>query len=111
MKYITRRRKGSKRRALRTFAPSRLGVRPFFDAALVATLSACFASAARAELPSIRFDRIVPLGAGAGTEVEVEVGGRDVEDVNALAFDHPGLKAELVKPNRFKITVAGDVPE
>jgi hypothetical protein len=69
------------------------------------------ASPARAELPSIRFDRIVPLGAGAGTAVEVEVGGRDVEDVSALYFDRPGLKAELLKPNRFKITVAGDVPE
>jgi hypothetical protein len=74
-------------------------------------LADCLKSAARAELPSIRFDRINPLGAGAGTSVEVEVIGRDVEDVNALRFDHPGLKAELVKPNHFKISVAGDVPE
>src|SRR5258708_21384144 len=52
---------------------------------------------ARAELPSIRFDRIAPLGAGAGTAVEVEVAGRDIEDVNSLLFDRPGLAAELVK--------------
>src|SRR5579872_1137835 len=41
-------------------------------------------NAARAELPSIRIDRISPLGAGAGTTVEVEVIGRDIEDVNTL---------------------------
>src|SRR5262245_30437170 len=69
------------------------------------------AESARADLPSIRFDRLKPLGAAAGATVEVEVAGRDMEDVNALRFDHPGLKAEFVKQNRFKITVAGDVPE
>ena len=66
---------------------------------------------AQAELPSIRFDRIAPLGAGAGTAVEVDVAGRDIEDVNSLLFDRPGLTAELVKPGRFKISVAADVPE
>ena len=65
----------------------------------------------RAELPSIRFDRMSPLGAGAGTAVEVDVAGRDIEDVNSLLFDRPGLAAELVKPGRFKIAVAADVPE
>ena len=76
-----------------------------------AALLIALAAPARAELPSIRFDRIQPLGAGAGTSPEVEVAGRDIEDVNALWFDHPGLKAELVKPAKFKITVAADVPE
>ena len=83
-------------------------------AGFVAGLLLCvcgFTATGRAELPSIRFDRIQPLGAGAGTAVEVEVAGRDTEDVNALRFDHPGFKAELVKPGRFKITVAPDVPE
>lgn len=64
-----------------------------------------------ADLPSIRFDRLKPLGAAAGSTVEVEINGRDIEDVNALRFDRPGLKAELVKANRFKITIAADVPE
>src|SRR4029077_15262787 len=68
-------------------------------------------TSARADLPAIRFDRLKPLGAVAGSSVEVDVAGRDIEDVNALRFDHPGLKAELVKPNRFKITIAADVPE
>src|SRR4029077_8566091 len=66
---------------------------------------------ARAVLPSIRFDRMAPLGAGAGTAVEVDIAGRDTEDVKALLFDRPGLAAELVKPGRFKISVAADVPE
>src|SRR5207237_9218388 len=55
--------------------------------------------------------RMAPLGAGAGTAVEVEVVGRDIEDVKALLFDRPGLTAELVKPGKFKISVAADVPE
>ncbi len=72
-------------------------------------LAAC--ATARAELPSIRFDRMQPLGTIVGGSIEVEIAGRDIEDVTALLFDHPGLKAELLKPNRFKITVAADTPE
>jgi hypothetical protein len=76
------------------------------------SLLVCFTiSAARAELPSIRFDRIFPLGAGVGTVVEVEVAGRDIEDVSSLLFDRQGLAAQLVKPGRFIISVAADVPE
>lgn len=67
-------------------------------------------SSALAELPSIRFDRLQPLGASAGTSVEVEVKGRDIEEVKSLRFDHPGLQAEWLKEGRFKLTIAGDVP-
>ena len=48
------------------------------------------AGSARAELPSIRFDRMMPLGAAAGSSVEVEIAGRDTDDVTRLLFDHPG---------------------
>jgi hypothetical protein len=89
----------------------RLCVRFFSVVTVIFAFAYGLASTANAELPSIRFDRLLPLGAGAGTSVEVEIVGRDVEDVDALRFDHPALKAELVKPNRFKITLAGDVPE
>jgi hypothetical protein len=65
---------------------------------------------ARADLPSIRFDRLTPLGAAAGSSVEVEVAGAEIDDVKSLLFDHPGVKAELVKDRRFRITVAADVP-
>lgn len=72
--------------------------------------ASCLTATLHAELPSIRFDRLQPLGMGAGTSLEVEAIGRDTEEVTALTFDHPGLSAEFVKPNRFKITVKADVP-
>jgi hypothetical protein len=69
-----------------------------------------FATAANAELPSPRLDRITPLGAAAGSSVEVEVAGADLEEAGSLLFDHPGIKAEHVKDRKFKVNVAADVP-
>src|SRR5262249_7980394 len=80
-------------------------------ASVVIVAAAGLAGAARGELPSIRFDRLHPLGTSARSAVEVEMGGRDIEDVNALWCDQPGFKAELLKAGRFKITAAPDVPE
>ncbi len=70
--------------------------------------SAC--GVANAELPLIRFDRLSPIGAAAGSTIEVEVLGGDIEEVKSLLFDHPGLKAEFVKERFFKVSVAADVP-
>lgn len=67
--------------------------------------------AIRAELPAIRFDRLTPLGAAAGSTVEVQTAGRDTEDLQALTFDHPGLTAEPLEGGRFKVSVAAEVPE
>lgn len=64
----------------------------------------------RAQLPLIRLDRVFPLGGAAGSEVVVDIAGKDLDDVKALHFDHPGLKAELLKPNQFKVTIAADTP-
>jgi len=64
----------------------------------------------RAELPSIRLDRIQPLGLGIGTNVEIEVIGRDFEEVKSLSFDHSGLSAEFIKPNHFKVSAKTDLP-
>ncbi|HEY3788083.1 MAG TPA: PPC domain-containing protein [Urbifossiella sp.] len=77
----------------------------------VAATLVLFASTARAELPSPRFDRLAPLGAAAGSTVEVEVAGADVEDAKTLLFDHPGIKATNIKDRKFKVAVAADVPE
>src|SRR5438270_2316762 len=77
-------------------------------ASLVALL--VFATAARADLPSPRFDRLTPLGAAAGSAVEVEVAGADVEDAATLLFDHSGITAAHVKDRRFKVTVGAKVP-
>src|SRR5579883_1967063 len=57
---------------------------------------------ARAELPQIRLDRIFPLGAEAGSEVTLEISGKDLDEAKSLHFDHPGFKAELTKPNEIK---------
>jgi hypothetical protein len=65
---------------------------------------------AAANLPFIGLDRIFPLGGAAGSQVVVDLYGRDLDDVRRLHFDDPGLKAELVKPNQFRVTIAAGVP-
>jgi hypothetical protein len=90
---------------------SRIG---FFAVALTAALHG---TAIRAELPSPRFDRISPLGAAAGSSVEVQVLGSDIDDLQSLVFDHPGITAkpldgkDLNKDRKFMVTVAANVPE
>ena len=84
-------------------------VPPRFSLTVLLTLG-LFPAASRADLPSIRFDRLTPLGAAAGSQVEVEITGADIEDVKSLMFDHPGLRAEFLKDRRFRVTVAPDVP-
>jgi hypothetical protein len=69
-----------------------------------------FCGQAVANLPFIGLDRIFPLGGAAGSQVVVDLYGRDLDDVQRLHFDDPGLKAELVKPNQFRITIAAGVP-
>jgi hypothetical protein len=65
---------------------------------------------ARADLPAVRFDRLTPLGGSAGTTVDLEIAGADLEGVETLLFDHPGLKATFVKARRFRLGIAADVP-
>ena len=82
-----------------------------FIAAMLAYLTGVVSIAtARAELPLIRFDRLSPIGAAAGSTMDVEILGGDIEEVKSLLFDHPGLKAEFVKERFFKVNVAADVP-
>jgi hypothetical protein len=78
--------------------------------ALASTL--LLAATALAELPSIHFDRLTPLGLAAGGSIEAEVVGGDLEGLKSLRFDHPGLSAEPIasKERWFKITAAADVP-
>lgn len=79
---------------------------------LACLLSACVITAVQAELPSIRFDRLTPLGAAAGSSVEAEIAGAEIDEVRSLWFDHPGLSAEPIegKDRKFRIQVAADVP-
>ena len=69
-----------------------------------------FAAVASAELPSPRLDRITPLGGAAGSSVELEIVGADLEEADRMLFDHPGIKAEHVKDRKFKVSIAADVP-
>lgn len=81
-------------------------LRVFLYVSLLCPALAC------ADLPSIRFDRLRPLGASAGTEVEVEIAGAEIDEVKTLLFDHPGLSAEPIegKERWFKIKVSDNVP-
>ncbi|HVA51575.1 MAG TPA: PPC domain-containing protein [Pirellulales bacterium] len=78
---------------------------------LAIVLLAFTAAAALADLPSVRLNRITPLGAAAGSSVELQISAADDEDAKQLVFDHPGLKAEWTENRKFKVTVAPDVPE
>jgi Bacterial pre-peptidase C-terminal domain len=81
------------------------------SAAFVALIAGALLTApARADLPSVRLDRLTPLGGAAGTTVDVQVAGAEMEEVKSLLFDHPGLKATFVKDRQFRVTIAPDVP-
>ena len=62
---------------------------------MIPTFLLLLTSAVPGELPSPRLDRITPLGAAAGSSVEIEVTGADLEGEQKLLFDHPGIKAEV----------------
>ncbi len=78
---------------------------------LVVVAASVFVCSLRADLPTPRFDRLTPLGAAAGSTIELEIAGADIEDVKILLFDRPGFKVEHVKERRFRVAIAADVPE
>ncbi|MCU0703976.1 MAG: hypothetical protein MUF18_08375 [Fimbriiglobus sp.] len=84
-------------------------------------------------LPQPRVNSVLPLGAKAGTAVELTVLGTDLDDPTALTFSHPGITAELIPPpepkpdpakkdppkpapkapvtkHKYKVTVPADAP-
>jgi hypothetical protein len=62
-----------------------------------------------AQLPQSRLDRIYPLGGQTGTTFDLEIAGKDLDEVKTLYFDHPGIRAEPAdKPNHFRVTIAAD---
>ena len=69
---------------------------------------------ATAQLPTARLFSVFPSGGKQGTTVEITITGGDLEEVNQLYFDHPGIKAELVQEMKDgKPVLAGfleDVP-
>ncbi|MCE9532351.1 MAG: PPC domain-containing protein [Planctomycetes bacterium] len=79
----------------------------FFISALVAI--ATF-SVAHAQLPMPRLNSIFPCGAQQGTSVDCTIAGGDLEGATGLYFSHPGIRAEPAGPNKFKVSVAKNVP-
>jgi hypothetical protein len=79
-------------------------------ASFLALLVFLWPSRVGAELPQARLDAIFPLGGAAGSSVDLEVKGKDLDDVTRLVFDHPGFKAEHVKGSQFRVKIDARVP-
>ncbi len=77
--------------------------------AILAVIGA--ADVCRAELPNPRLTRLFPFGGAAGTTVNVEVDGPDIEEATVLRFEQPGLAGQHVEGKKFKVAIAADVPE
>jgi hypothetical protein len=61
---------------------------------IAATLCFLSNSTAQAQLPQTRLYSVFPPGAKAGASVELTLaGGVDLDEVNRLLFDHPGITA------------------
>lgn len=87
---------------------SKTGQRPSQAVLLAFLLLAC-STTAHAQLPQARLDRIYPLGGQTGITFDLEIAGKDLDEVKTLYFDHPGIKAEPAdKPNHFRVTIAAD---
>ncbi|RUL87786.1 PPC domain-containing protein [Tautonia sociabilis] len=68
----------------------------------------------RADWPRHRLDGAFPPGGRAGESVEIRLIGGDLDAVEGLWFDHPGIEADRIegdeKPPRFRVTIAPDAP-
>lgn len=97
----------------------------FSCARLLLGLCAIFAvpACAMGQLPATRLGGIFPGGATAGTSVDLTLSGEDLDDVDQLQFNHPGITGtrKLAEPTPFDegpqpvervftVTVAADVP-
>lgn len=65
---------------------------------------------ARAQWPQPRLQSIFPAGGQIGQSVEIELGGTDLDVAERLWFDHPGLSAEHLEGNRFRVAIHEDIP-
>jgi hypothetical protein len=61
-------------------------------------------------LPQPSVQSIAPVGVQAGGTVDVTVRGNDLEGVNTLWFDHPGLRAFHLKGTTFRVVCATGTP-
>jgi hypothetical protein len=66
------------------------------------------AGPARAQWPAHRLAAVFPPGGEAGTTVEVTLTGTDLTAGTRLHFGHPGVRAEPVKDQTYRVTIAPD---
>jgi hypothetical protein len=78
---------------------------------IAASFAVCLTAVpAHAQLPVPRLNSIFPCGARQGSTVECTVTGADLDGATSLYFSHSGIAAQPLGPNKFKISVAKDVP-
>src|SRR5205814_364165 len=68
------------------------------------------ATSLHAQLPVPRLNSVFPCGGRQGSTIECTVAGGDLDKASTLFFSHPGITAEPVKGNTFRVTVGKDVP-
>ena len=86
-----------KDRRLQTFRTLPIGLGGF--------LVVCVALNSQAQLPVARLHTIFPCGGKAGTTVEVEVSGQDLDDVQGLYFSNTNIFAKQIKGSKFAVTI------
>jgi hypothetical protein len=77
----------------------------------------CAILEAAAQLPLPRLHWLSPAGGRAGSQVEVNLGGADLDDATELRFSHEGISgrakldaAGLPEGSRFTVSIASNVP-
>ncbi len=65
---------------------------------------------ALAQLPAARLNGIYPPGGRQGATVECTIHGADLGGLSGLDFSHSGITAEPAGNDKFKVTIAADVP-
>jgi hypothetical protein len=73
-------------------------------------ITLALSASANAQLASLQIDAVSPSGGQSGTTTEVSMDGQDLDELKNLLFTHPGITGEHLEGNRFKITIADDVP-
>jgi hypothetical protein len=63
-----------------------------------------------AEFPDSQLQWIFPIGAVAGTDFEIEIGGVRLNDVVTLYSPHPGITFQTNGEGQFVASIAKDVP-
>ncbi|MCO6459676.1 MAG: PPC domain-containing protein [Pirellulaceae bacterium] len=104
-------------------APGVIGTLVVLVLAVLLWPSAAGVPAAWAQLPVTEMTSIYPPGGKQGAQVEVTVGGAELEDLRALVISHPGITAQqkMTEPsefqpeprkvnNQFVVSIAADVP-